>query len=152
MSCHSHRKSKVCPVRPFELQAQEEDGWERPEDASVLVDRHDVPVEQQDLISAEDGMVCQKTSALPEPVVPTKAEVEAHNAGGHLPYRSWCTWCTMARRRNSQHRSQPKSSKRSMPLLVADYCYMRDSVDTELCTTLVAKIYPANALLATVVD
>ena len=118
----------------------------------MLVGNHGVQVEQQDLISAEDGMVCQRTQALPEPAAPTKTEVEAHNAGGHLPYRSWCKSCIMARRRNSQHRSQPKSSKHSLPLMVADDCQMRDAVDVKLCTSLVAKIYPAKAFMATVVD
>ena len=131
---------------------REDDGWERPEDAPVLVDKHDSPVEQDDLISAEDGMVCLRTQALPQPLVPTKAQIEAHEVGGHLPYRNWCRWCVMARRRNSQHRSQPNPSRRALPLMVADYCFMRDSTDEELCKTLVAKVYPAKALLATVVD
>ena len=118
----------------------------------MLVDRHDVRMEHEDLISAEDDMVCQRTQALPQPIVPTKAQIEAHMVGGHLPYRSWCKWCVMARRRNSQHRSQSDSSRRSLPLLVADYCFMRDSNDEELCKTLVSKVYPAKAILATVVE
>ena len=39
-----------------------------------------------------------------------------------------------------------------MPLLVADYCHMRDSQDSELAKVLVAKLFPAKALLAVVVD
>ena len=85
--CGSFSNFKCCPVRPLD-QDPEDHGWERPEDADVLVDNHGVQVDQQDLISAEDGMVVQKTQALPEPLVPTRAQVEAHNVGGHLPYRS----------------------------------------------------------------
>ena len=111
----------------------------------MLLDNHGVRVEQDYLISAEDGMAIQRTQALPEPLVPSRAQVEAHNVGGHLPYRSWCKWCVMSRRRNSQHRSQPESSKRELPLLVADDCHMRDSVDTEMYKTLVTKANPAKA-------
>ena len=142
--CGSFSNFRCCPVSPV-IQEQEDVGWVRPEDAPVLLDNHGVRVEQDDLISAEDGMVIKRTQALPKPLVPTRAQVEAHNVGGHLPYRSWCKWCVMSRRRNSQHRSQPQSSKRALPLLVADYCHMRDSVDTEMCKTLVAKAYPAKA-------
>ena len=39
-----------------------------------------------------------------------------------------------------------------MPLLVADYCHMRDSQDSELAKVLVAKLFPARAILAVVVD
>ena len=105
----------------------------------------------QDVVDADDGKVCQQADALPEPVVPTKAEIEAHNVT-HLPYRSWCRWCVMARRRASPHTRSKASSRRSIPLLVADYCYMRDCHDTELATVLVAKLYPARAMLAIVVD
>ena len=36
--------------------------------------------------------------------------------------------------------------------MVADYCYIRDSQDKELCTVLVGRLYPAKALFAVVRD
>merc|ERR1712127_610695 len=58
----------------------------------------------------------------------------------------------MPRRRAAPHRRSKASSRRGIPLLVADYCYMRDCHDTELATVLVVKIYPAKAMMAIVVD
>lgn len=65
----------------------------------------------------------------------------------HPPHRSWCKWRVASRRPSSHHRSQP-ASRRKAPLLVADYCYTRDYQDEEWATTLVAKVYPAKALIA----
>ena len=70
----------------------------------------------------------------------------------HSPYRSWCPHCVAARRPNSQHRSSSSESQRVDPLLVADYCFVRDNDDAEVITILVARLYPSRAMLATVVD
>ena len=57
-----------------------------------------------------------------------------------------------ARRSNNQHRRSP-FSQRTLPLLVADYCQLKVTDDgIEGITVLVARLYPARALLATVVD
>ena len=32
---------------------------------------------------------------LQDPKLPSKKEVEEHNLSGHMPYRSWCTFCVM---------------------------------------------------------
>ena len=58
------------------------------------------------------------------PILPTKAEVLEHFPL-HLQYRSWCRHCVQARRPNTHHRSQPSTTHRAVPLLVADYCSMR---------------------------
>ena len=125
----------------------EDESWATPEDAPLIPDRHEVAMGHQNIVDADDGEVCQQADALPEPTVPTRAEVEAHKVT-HLPYRSWCKWCVMARRRAAPHRRSQASSRRSIPLLVADYCYMRDCHDTELATVLVVKLYPAKAIIA----
>ena len=39
-----------------------------------------------------------------------------------------------------------------MPLLVADYCYVKDINDETMSTLLVARLYPARALMATVCE
>ena len=152
--CSNFSKRKLCPVRPQSHgNRREDEGWARPEDAPVLPDRLEIRRNgDEEVVNVESGEAIQRAEALPEPKVPTKAEIDAHNVN-HLPYRSWCPWCVMARRRNSPHlRAQSRLSQRNVPFLVADYCYMRDCQDEELATTLVAKLYPAKAMLAIVVD
>ena len=101
------------------------------------------------MIDIDDDVVVQNVDPLPEPLVPTRAQISTHNIT-HLPYRSWCKHCVAARRPNSPHLRSKTASQRSKPLLVADYCYVRDNADQELATILVARLYPAKALLATV--
>ena len=103
------------------------------------------------MIEADDDEVVQVAQPLPAPMKPSKAQREAHECT-HLPYRSWCPHCVAARRSNSQHR-RSSSSNRTLPLLVADYCRLKDTDDgIEGITVHVARLYPARALLATVVD
>ena len=104
-----------------------------------------------DLIDAEGDSVIQPAHPLPEPKIPSAAEVAAHNLT-HLPYRSWCPHCVAGRRPNSHHRHSSSPDQRASPLLAADYCFIRDNDDAEPVTVLVARLYPSRALLATVVD
>ena len=130
----------------------EDDGWEQIGDSHIVADRADiVPGEPSDIIDEEDASVIQPGEGMPEPYVPTSAQVAQHNLT-HLPYRSWCKWCVMARRPNSQHRSKHPSFQRNTPLLVADYCQIRDSREEDLATVLVARLYPAKAILGVVCD
>ena len=101
------------------------------------------------MIDVDEDAVVQNAEPLPEPRVPTRSQICSHNIT-HLPYRSWCKHCVAARRSNSPHLRATTPSQRSKPLLVADYCYVRDNLDKELATILVARLYPAKALLATV--
>ena len=64
----------------------------------------------------------------------------------HIPYRTWCKYCIMSRRPNDPHRS--KATKRTVPLLVGDYCFLRNSSDEILQTVLVVRVYPFRMLLA----
>ena len=107
--------------------------------------------EPADIINADDDDVIQPGKPLPEPRTPSPAEVAAHNLT-HLPYRSWCPHCVRARRPNTQHRSKPSASRRTVPLLVADYCYVKDINDEQIQTLLVARLYPARAMFATVCE
>ena len=149
----------MCPVRPFdsdELLCQpcdeEDEGFEKVSDASILahVDK-DEKVPDSDIVELDDDVVVQAAQPLPQPKVPTAAQIAAHNIT-HLPYRSWCPHCVAARRPNSQHFRASSKSDRADPLLVADYCFVRDNVDTDCVTVLVARLYPSRSMLATVVD
>ena len=104
-----------------------------------------------DIIDLDGDTVVQPAQPLPQPKVPTAAQIAAHNIT-HLPYRSWCPHCVAARRPNTQHRSPSSPAHRAAPLLVADYCFVRDNDDDECVTILVARLYPSRAMLATVVD
>ena len=101
-----------------------------------------------DVLDAEEDDVVQPARCLPCPVAPSPKEIAIHNLT-HMPYRSWCRHCVAARRPNSHHRSLP--SARSIPLLVADYCFLGDSDDSTKVTVLVACLYPSRSILATVV-
>ena len=92
----------------------------------------------------------QRPKPLPEVKVPTAAEVASHNLT-HLPYRRWCMWCVMARRRNNPHWQRPPFS-RDIPLLVFDYCFVRNASDQDLITVLVAKLYPFHCIFAVQCD
>ena len=143
----------LCPISPPTNRAVSEtdEGWESINDASILP-ASDVGGRPQeiDIIDAEDDDTVQIAEPLPSPIAPTKAQRDAHNVT-HLPYRSWCPHCVAARRPNSAHRIQ-KSGPRSMPLLVADYCFLKDSEDDVGIPVFVARLYPAKAMLATVCD
>ena len=121
-------------------------------DADVLaaVDS-DEKFQDADIMDIEDDVVVQAAKPLPQPKVSTAAQIAAHNLT-HLPYRSWCPHCVASRRPSTQHRSSSSEPQRADPLLVADYCFIRDSEDADCVTVLVARIYPSRAMLATVVD
>eukprot|EP00971_Amphidinium_carterae_P154558 3065176-Amphidinium_carterae.1 len=55
--------------------------------------------------AAEEG-VEERTLAkvLKGPEQPTAAEIEQHEAQGHLPYRRWCPQCVSGRGVGQQHR------------------------------------------------
>ena len=45
---------------------------------------------------------------LQDPKLPSKKEVEDHNLSGHMPYRSWCTFCVMGRGKAAPHYKQTR--------------------------------------------
>ena len=73
---------------------------------------------------SEDGGECgiRVPRKMPDPKVPTLAEVEEHNMT-HLPYRSWCTHCVRGRGESHPHRRIGEED-RSIPELHMDYCFM----------------------------
>ena len=153
----------MCPIRPSEPPADEdllcqpcetedEAGFEKVGDGPLTAH---IDSEEKfnigDIIDLDADEVIQPATPLPQPIVPTAAQIEAHNLT-HLPYRTWCPHCVAARRPNTHHRASSSDSHRTAPLLVADYCFVRDNDDAECVTVLVARLYPSRAMLATVVD
>ena len=105
----------------------------------------------QDVIDADSGEVVQTVKAMPAPILPSQAEIEAHNLT-HWPYANWCPHCVMARRNNSAHPQAPKGTERSVPLLVLDYCFIRNACDQDLVTLLIGKLYPVRRTFVCVLD
>ena len=61
--------------------------------------------------------------ALATPSKPSQAEVEAHDAAGHVPFRSWCPHCVRGRGIDTPHRKQDHSEK-TVPQICADYAHL----------------------------
>ena len=103
-------------------------------------------VMDDDAIDLDSDEVIQVAQPLPQPKVPTAAQIAAHNLT-HLPYRSWCPHCVAARRPNTHHRSSSPGQSRADPLLVADYCFVRDNDDDEYPQKIAKRRSPKCALL-----
>ena len=128
------------PVRGV---GDDDDGWETVEDSHIqpVSGGGAESVEIKDIIDIDSDEVIQPAVPLPAPIAPSQKEVDAHNLF-HLPYRPWCKHCVAARRKNSHHRSVPSASHRTVPLMVADYAYIRDHQDKALATVLVVRVKP----------
>ena len=90
---------------------------------------------------------------LPKPMTSpremTPAEWALHRIT-HLPYNGSCPHCLAGKRNHPPHcRSR---TERNLPHLVADYCYLRDSISDVTLTTLVVYVLPFRIYFVTVVD
>ena len=114
-------------------------------DAEPLVDfghakLQDPIVGMEAALSNANGDLARPAIPMPAPKSMTQSEWEKHCVT-HLPYHPACPWCLAARRPNVQHRPSSESN-RIIPLLVADYCYLKGSDDEMSLCTLVARLYP----------
>ena len=141
----------ACPVRPVlpyidgETEAHDDDSVEICQPCSPFDHSKDADQRAGDEEKIGDGGA-QKPMGRPEPGTPTKDEYDRHMLT-HLPYRRWCWFCVAARRRNDPHFRLPPFS-RTMPLMVADYCFVRDSRDQDLLVLMVVRMYPSRATFA----
>ena len=144
----------VCPVRPSSDQTvQDCDAWDNLNNAPIEAlpgEKFDV-VNLDDEVDGDSGVAARVPRGLPMPEEPTPEQRAKHNLT-HWPYKSWCEHCVRARRPNSHHRYNPSASSRTLPVCVADYCFLRDARDEDLTTVFVAKIYPSRNLFAAVVS
>ena len=107
-----------------------------------------VGVEEETL--NEHGEGARTARPLPSPKAPSKTERDRHNLT-HLPYAPWCPFCVACRRPNTPHRASHEA-RRELPLLVADYGFVRNPEDQDCVTLLVIKVMPFKIFFATVVD
>ena len=97
----------------------------------------------------ENGPGARKPRALPLPRSMTPAEKEEHDLT-HLPFDNRCEICVATRGLNAQHRSAVEQL-RVIPLLVADYCFLRFSTSSITRTVLVMRLYPYRLFFGCVV-
>ena len=149
------------PIRPLlcpNLSADAEAGIvgsEAVSDEDVVVDISKVAVLGDLIVGTEAvtfderGQGARQPRALPSPREPTPAERAIHYLT-HLPFASWCPICVAARRPNNHHRLL-RDFSRTIPLLVGDYGFIRNSGDDQLMCVLILKLYPFGVLFACMV-
>ena len=87
---------------------------------------------QEDIFGEDDTEVVdwdaegEEVKVAHDPKLPSEAEVEAHRAAGHWPFRDWCIHCVAARGLGMQHRS-PSSGSREIPVISIDYFFLTPS-------------------------
>ena len=119
------------PVRPCMPVAPAVSSGGSPAASGQMVEEHDMG---------------EPAKTLPTPISPPTIELEAHNAT-HIPFRTWCKWCVAGRKPNPHHRRKTDAA-RDVPMLVGDYCFVRDSRDDDLMSMYVGKLYPSKAVVA----
>ena len=58
------------------------------------------------------------------PSQPSAAEIEEHEASGHVVYRSWCPICQAARSTGQPHREAPEEDETAVPGILWDYGFL----------------------------
>ena len=94
----------------------------------------------------EHGAGARQARPLPTPKAMSKAQKEIHDLT-HLPFDEGCEICQATRGLNSQHRLVLEQS-RVIPLLVADYCFVRFANSTTIRTIRVMRLYPYRLVVA----
>ena len=108
--------------------------------------------DDEDVVQDEQGEGFIIPKGIPEPKAPPIEAQRRHNLT-HWPYAPWCPHCVMARRLNSPHfQARRGDQTRSLPLLVLDYCFVRNEQEQDSVTVLVGKLYPYRRTFACVVD
>ena len=81
---------------------------------------------------------------------PTQAKLDEHVLT-HLPFAAWCECCVAGQRPNALHRRTTGPS-RTLPLITADYCFLKGPRDSEALTALVLKVKPKGLACAMAID
>ena len=65
----------------------------------------------------------ERAQVLRTPMQPSRTERERHEVC-HLPCADWCRHCVMARSLSSQHRTKKHTTKKEVPVVSGDFCFM----------------------------
>ena len=91
----------------------------------------------EDVAEEEEGGEARAPRCARDPMQPTKAEWEAHQAG-HLPYRNWCRYCVEGRCDNPPHYCCPAGQEKpAVQEVHLDCCFVKRE-DEEHQTTILA--------------
>ena len=104
----------------------------------ALFDEQIVGVEL--VVADENGPGAIAPRAVTSPPQMTPAERAKHNLT-HLPYHPGCPVCAATRRPNDSH-FVSHEHLRVVPILVADYCFMKFADEQCLQPVLVMRLYP----------
>ena len=88
----------------------------------------------------QHGAGARPARPLPTPKPMSPAQRELHDLT-HQPYDDGCEICRATRGLNATHATSSEHL-RTIPLLVADYCFLRGSNGTTFRTVLVMRLYP----------
>ena len=106
-----------------------------------------VGVENVTLDNHGPGAIDIKPMATPPEMTPAEW---AKHALTHLPYHPGCSICRACKMPNTAH-VKSHEADRTIPLLVGDYAFCRDSKDEGLATILVLRLFPYRLTFAFVV-
>ena len=113
----------------------------------VLLGDRIVGSEQVTLDEYGPGAIDIKPMASPPEMTP--AQWTKHSLT-HLPYHPGCSICRACKLPNTAHLKSHEDD-RTIPLLVGDYAFCRDSKDESLATILVLRLFPYKLTFAFVV-
>ena len=83
------------------------------------------------------------------PATPSAEERALHEASGHVPYRSWCQWCTAARAADKPHlRVQQPGTDEAVPSIEFDFADLGREEAATLCPTKAFSEYLVETILA----
>ena len=138
----------MCMLSPVSPPASSEEGLGHvhapskeemePDMSTAMLDDPIVGVEV--VLSDHNGAGARPARPLPSPKQMSPAQRAIHDLT-HLPFDEGCEICRATRGLNAQHLAS-NEHMRTIPLLVADYCFLRWSVSSVTRTVLVMRLYP----------
>ena len=145
---------QCCPVSPLTLSGRDKAS----KDGGMTLDDKEEELNPKDVV-VDDPIVGEKFVTLdehgpgalePKPITSPREQTPTQRAKHwitHLPYDPACDICTACKRPNVSH-VKSHEDERTIPLLVADYAFIKDSTDEENITLLVMKLYPFKMFFA----
>ena len=80
--------------------------------------------EEVETQAGPDAEELQPVKLVKSPLAPSAAEVQEHEATGHVVYRSWCPICQAARSTGQPHLKAPAEDETAVPQILWDYGYL----------------------------
>ena len=130
------RRSKGVSYPTLTLGAGNRAGEQEDEDGAFK-EVHDPEARGSENANADEPEIeAEETEDAPikiarDPGSPTPVQMEEHFVVGHLPYRSWCPVCVMARGKEDPHHRAKKGEEDGVPAVVMDYKTFGQEIDTD---------------------